>query len=500
MYDVIFGDGWWDMTGKGIIKGALALLGIGIAILIIFLTRPAGARVITVADDGGADYSTIQDAVDISGNGDTILVFAGIYHEEVTIEKEGLNVIGNGSSESIIVGKGWRNNVVTIDADDVGIEGFGITNGASGIFVEGWFADIRKNALWNNSFGVHFSVCQFGRCEYNTIYNCSSDGIRFSTSHNNTILDCVLRNNEDGIYSFMNWNNDNIISRCQIFDNEEDGISLNGNRNTVENCSISGHVSDWSAGISIDGADNIVENCSIFNNSYGVNVWDHRTMIKDTSIFECGNGVHFGTSCVTTTIKMCNIFSNIYSGVNSSCASNISVDARSNWWGDETGPFHLSLNPDGMGQTVTDPIIFDPWEQSELNNIPKVILTSVNPGMTLSGLVLVEGESWDMDGSVMNVQISVNSGEWQRAEGTESWEYPLDTEDLPEGGCEIRVRAWDGHDYSVIAKVQVTVKNENDDPDELLLVILLFFLIMLLTVLGMVVTRVSGIGTARKRH
>ncbi len=32
-----------------------------------------------------------------------------------------------------------------------------------------------------------------------------------------------------------------------------------------------------------------------------------------------------------------------------------------NWWGDPTGPTHAGQNPDGLGDTVTDGIVFTPW-------------------------------------------------------------------------------------------------------------------------------------------
>ncbi len=37
------------------------------------------------------------------------------------------------------------------------------------------------------------------------------------------------------------------------------------------------------------------------------------------------------------------------------------IDARWNWWGDSSGPFHPSLNPDGQGGEVGSGVIFDPW-------------------------------------------------------------------------------------------------------------------------------------------
>ncbi len=37
------------------------------------------------------------------------------------------------------------------------------------------------------------------------------------------------------------------------------------------------------------------------------------------------------------------------------------IDARWNWWGDSTGPYHPSLNPDGQGGEIGSGVIFDPW-------------------------------------------------------------------------------------------------------------------------------------------
>jgi hypothetical protein len=37
------------------------------------------------------------------------------------------------------------------------------------------------------------------------------------------------------------------------------------------------------------------------------------------------------------------------------------VDAAENFWGDATGPYHPTLNPDGLGDSVSDHVEFVPW-------------------------------------------------------------------------------------------------------------------------------------------
>jgi uncharacterized repeat protein (TIGR01451 family) len=39
----------------------------------------------------------------------------------------------------------------------------------------------------------------------------------------------------------------------------------------------------------------------------------------------------------------------------------VPVDARQNWWGDASGPYHPTLNPGGLGDQVSDGVLFDPW-------------------------------------------------------------------------------------------------------------------------------------------
>jgi hypothetical protein len=41
--------------------------------------------------------------------------------------------------------------------------------------------------------------------------------------------------------------------------------------------------------------------------------------------------------------------------------SSVTVDARYNWWGDSTGPYHPDSNPTGLGDTVSSYVDFTPW-------------------------------------------------------------------------------------------------------------------------------------------
>ncbi|MBI2120225.1 MAG: right-handed parallel beta-helix repeat-containing protein [Parcubacteria group bacterium] len=44
------------------------------------------------------------------------------------------------------------------------------------------------------------------------------------------------------------------------------------------------------------------------------------------------------------------------------------VIARGNWWGDASGPFHTTLNPEGLGDSASNYVEFDPWLTADPNN------------------------------------------------------------------------------------------------------------------------------------
>jgi len=68
----------------------------------------SSGKTIYVDDDGGADYTRIQDAIDNATEGDTVYVFNGTYYENIVVNKT-INLIGEDRSPwnaSVIDGGG----------------------------------------------------------------------------------------------------------------------------------------------------------------------------------------------------------------------------------------------------------------------------------------------------------------------------------------------------------------------------------------------------------
>jgi hypothetical protein len=71
-----------------------------------------------------------------------------------------------------------------------------------------------------------------------------------------------------------------------------------------------------------------------------------------------GDGIYLDTD-TSPTVRYNNVQGNGFGLLNAD--TSLTVDADTNWWGHESGPYHPDLNPAGQGDTVSDFVDFDPW-------------------------------------------------------------------------------------------------------------------------------------------
>ena len=162
------------------------------------------AAVITVDDDGPADFSTIQEAVDWSWHGDTVVVSVGTYNESIVFNSRAITLTSlnpndpNTVAATIIVAS--SDYSVTFDFHeglDSVLTGFTITGG--GIECIATSPTIRKNI----------------------IHDCANVGIEGSFGAAPDLLEnSVINNGGQGILGCSGQIHGNIISN-----NNDSGLS-----------------------------------------------------------------------------------------------------------------------------------------------------------------------------------------------------------------------------------------------------------------------------------
>jgi len=154
-----------------------------------------------VGGGGPGNYSNIQDAIDNASSGDTVFVFSGEYHENVSINKS-INLFGEDKTTTII-NADFHGDVIYVSADGVTITGFSLTDSqrawyyGAGIRIESSDNNIvHDNIIVNNFWGLYLINSSNGSILNNSIINNSSSGIRIEhSSYNCLIGDKVI---EDG--------------------------------------------------------------------------------------------------------------------------------------------------------------------------------------------------------------------------------------------------------------------------------------------------------------
>jgi len=223
----------------------------------LILTAFAGvsaAKTIYVPDD----YLTIQSAVNAASTGDTIIVRDGLYKEHVIVNKQLTIKSERGYANCVVNGEG--SDVFALYADGIRIEGFTITGGRHGIFINS-----NNNSISNNNISSN-----------------NEDGIYIPSSNNNIISNNIISNNDDGI--FLWYSNNNSISNNIISNNNNGTYLYHSNNNSISNNKISNN-----GGIFLDYSnDNSISENNISNNVLGIIfMYSNKNSISYNTIYHC---------------------------------------------------------------------------------------------------------------------------------------------------------------------------------------------------------------------
>ena len=296
----------------------------------------AEPRTIIVPDE----FSSIQEAINNSNDGDTIYVKAGTYYENVFVNKA-LTLVGEDKSTTIIDAGGPVDEVlpkpltvVEVTANNVSISGFTIRNSGddpflrdSGIYlsyVSG--CNIYGNILTNNYYGIALYGSSNNSFSSNTVIN-NYYGIELYDSSNNILRNNYMAGNE---YNFgvSGWQFVNDVDVSNLVDGKSVYYMMN-EKDLVINPSTFPDIGYLAL---VNSTNIIVENLTLTNNGQGL-------LLADTT---------------NSSITGNDIRNNYHHGIRLDSSSNCSVSgntATNNYYGIA---LYSSFNNSLSGNTVTN--------------------------------------------------------------------------------------------------------------------------------------------------
>jgi nitrous oxidase accessory protein NosD len=342
----------------------------------------ADGNVIHVPDD----YDTIQKAIDAASDRDTITVAAGLYKENIVIDKSltlkgaqaGVDARTRSGAETIIEPDEEEAgiSITTTDGRVIVIDGLTVQNGAHGII---------NSEYVEAGLGVKADIT----VKNVRVLNPGEFGISLTFTINATVEHCYVENAEIAINAgaveptpptVATFTNNKVV-------NSRFGITGYLARSLIEGNLIT-DFPDGGVGISCQCLNTTIKNNTVTNYSQGTALTfekSHHDRPSSENVIVEGNnftknrhGIHvFDTQETLTGITVnFNNIDNFLSGVQNQGGG--TLDATRNWWGNSTGPLHLKLNRDGTGNSVSDNVDFEPWLGAPLVSVKTNPVTGTN--------------------------------------------------------------------------------------------------------------------------
>jgi parallel beta-helix repeat protein len=217
----------------------------------LVMIAPVNApRTITVP----GNYSTIQQAIDAAGDGDTVFVKKGVYNEQIVIDKQ-LILRGEDKTATIIATSN-SGAIILVSHDNVEIAGFTVRHDGAGRGYPDWYwssgkaaihlLNVKKCVIHDNQIvsrgcGIWLYGSNQNSLFDNTIQECDY-GITVQSSNQNTLTKNTMTNNTNGL-SLMSASGNNLKDN-----------SLNGNSYNlaISSSDLSGYINNMDSSNSLE--------------------------------------------------------------------------------------------------------------------------------------------------------------------------------------------------------------------------------------------------------
>jgi parallel beta-helix repeat protein len=289
-----------------------------------FFIRTVTANTTWTVDDDGPGLRSIQDAIYIASDGDTIMVLAGTYYEHLIISKR-LSIIGENQNSTIIDG-GDSGTVASITSNGITIKGFTIQHGDVGTEIadkkEGNIL-LENNIVFNRFWGIYGDRCGENVIANNNVsfngwdgmYLYASEpcllvsnvilshpraGVFIRYSSNNTVVGNLVSNNTIGIYVYSDtdplrasalaknnvFTNNHVLNNSYGIEIEHLAVDMTPAKNEVHDNLIAYN----GLGLSMFGSNgNSIYHNNFVNNSDQVSIYDSSNNTWDAGYYSGGN-------------------------------------------------------------------------------------------------------------------------------------------------------------------------------------------------------------------
>lgn len=346
---------------------------------------------IFVDDPANHKWNTIQEGINDAKDGDTVLVYNGLYIENVVVNKS-IKLRGEDRDNTIIDG-GGIGSVIRVTADGCEISEFTVRNSGESQYTPISCAGINlrsdNNILTNNTAsynecGIHLTLSSGNILTNNIASHNYYDGICLWASDDNTLTyNTALYNDDDGIFLWSGSSDNTLTNNIVSYNN--DGIYLSG----------------WSCtGTSSSTNANTLSYNTLTNNVRGIylsNAADNNIMCNRVA-HNNESGFYLRAGSTGNTIEHNDIMSNgdynaTSGGYEWKFVNNLTdaVDAKHNYWGaTENNTIDASICDDEEGEGkvefypfATKPVLCVPGTKLQANVFDTE--KPVNPYPSISG-------------------------------------------------------------------------------------------------------------------